>query len=125
MSADPVFEARVDLDRNLLRTHFSGTISAPDMRAAVEQVKTVLPKMRPGFAIMADWTQLEAIDLDCVPYLTEIMDLCGAAKVGLIVRVLPDPEKDIGINILSVVHYRGKVKTLTCDTLEEAERAVK
>jgi hypothetical protein len=37
---------------------------------------------------------------------------------------LPDPTNDIGINILSVVHYHGTVRTVTVSTPAEAERAL-
>jgi hypothetical protein len=53
------------------------------------------------------------------------MDLCRDHGIALIVRRLPDHTRDIGINILSMVHYRGKVRTVTVDTVEEAERALR
>jgi hypothetical protein len=42
--------------------------------------------------------------------------------VELVVRVIPDPTKDIGLNILSVFHYRHRVRVVTCQTMEEAAR---
>jgi hypothetical protein len=36
------------------------------------------------------------------------------------VRVIPDSRKDIGLNIMSLFHYRRGVRIVTCETLAEA-----
>ena len=41
----------------------------------------------------------------------------GVAKI---VRVIPDPKKDIGLNILSVFHYPRRIQIITCETRKEA-----
>jgi anti-anti-sigma regulatory factor len=84
----------------------------------------MLAQVRPGFAVLADLSGLEAMDVECGPHIAKIMDLCKARGVSLVVRVMPDPKKDIGLNILSLVHYRGKVKIVTCATRAEAEHAL-
>jgi hypothetical protein len=65
------------------------------------------------------------MDLDCVPHLARIMDLSRARGVGTVVRIIPDRDKDIGFNILSIIHYRRDVQIITCETPAEAERALK
>jgi hypothetical protein len=75
--------------------------------------------------VLADLTELQSMDLDCVLSLAKIMDLFKPHGVGLVVRVDPDPAKDIGSNILSVIRYRGKVSVVICDTIAEAARALK
>jgi hypothetical protein len=65
------------------------------------------------------------MDLDCVPPLEGLMDLCRQAGVAMVVRVIPDPHKDIGFNILSVFHYPRRVKIVTCETMEEAQSALR
>jgi anti-anti-sigma regulatory factor len=118
-------EIEVDAIRNLARLRYSGTVKAAQMKVAVEEIEGLLPQLKPGFAVLVDLTKLDVMELDCVPYLTKIMDLCKAQGVRLVVRVIPDRHKDIGLNILSLTHYRGKVQIVTCDTLAEAERALK
>jgi hypothetical protein len=44
--------------------------------------------------------------------------------VGTVVRIIPDPTKDIGLNILSVVHLRNGVRVLTLRDAAEAERVL-
>jgi anti-anti-sigma regulatory factor len=123
--AKPACDIEIAVARNLVCLRFNGHVSAAQMRAGAEEVARLLPKMRAGFSVLADLSGLDAMDLDCVPHLAKIMDLCKAQGVGLVVRVTPDPEKDIGFNILSVTHYRGRVRVITCETLAEAERALR
>jgi hypothetical protein len=52
------------------------------------------------------------------------MDLCNKHGIEMVVRVIPDPQKDIGLNILSLFHYRRRVRIVTCKTLAEAMRAL-
>jgi hypothetical protein len=48
------------------------------------------------------------------------MDLLNQRGVSLVVRVIPDPQKDIGLNILSLFHYRRGIRIVTCQTMEQA-----
>jgi hypothetical protein len=50
------------------------------------------------------------------------MDLFVLHGIAKVIRIIPDPDKDIGLKLLSIVHYRGRVPTLTCKTRAEAER---
>ena len=119
------FEVKIELERNLVRTRWVGRVTAADMKEAAGLVERTLPGgLRTGFFVLADLSGLVSMELECAPHLSRIMDICLAHGVGRVVRVIPDHTKDIGINILSIIHYRGKVQTLTCDTMEEAELAL-
>jgi anti-anti-sigma regulatory factor len=124
MTTPPAFDAVVDPARNLVRTRFAGNFTAAAMQAVALKVEALLSQLKPGFSVFADFSQVTAMDLDCARPLAHIMDLCRAHEVGLIVRMLPARDRDIGINLLSIVHYRGQVTTVTVDTLAEAERAL-
>ena len=50
------------------------------------------------------------------------MDLLDEAGVSLVVRVIPDPKKDIGMNILSLFHYRNRPRVVTCARMIEAAK---
>lgn len=67
------------------------------MENAARQVDTLLPQLQPGFSVFADFSSIQSMDLDCVRPLTRIMDLCRAAGIEMIVRILPAPDRDIGI----------------------------
>jgi anti-anti-sigma regulatory factor len=125
MTAKPMFELRSDPTKNLVRVRYLGHVTAAGLKVFVLRVEETLPGLRAGFTVLTDLSELESMDLDCVPYLTKIMDLCRANGVGTVVRVIPDPTKDIGFNILSLIHLRRGVKIVTCENLAEAERALK
>jgi hypothetical protein len=125
MSNDPVFVVVFDPVRNLVSTRFTGAVTGAALQTAAAQVEAQLPQLKPGFRVFADFGQVAAMDLDCMIPLTRIMDLYRERAVGLVVRILPPKERDIGINLLSVVHYRGKVKTVTVDTAADAERVLR
>jgi hypothetical protein len=113
-----------DSARHILRLHYRGTVLPAHVKAQIGPVQEGLKKLSKGFVLVTDLTGLEAMDLDCVGYVTKIMDLCYAAGVGKVVRIIPDPSKDIGLNLLSHVHYRGRVPMATCETQAEAEKEI-
>lgn len=80
--------------------------------------------MGPGFIVVTDLADLERMELDCVPHVTRLMDRFVAGGVNKVVRVIPDPDKDIGFNLLSMTHYRGRIPVVTYRTREEAEAAL-
>lgn len=119
-----VFEVEVDPGRNVLRTWFRNVVSAEAMEAQATRNEALIASMRPGFTVIADLAELERMEIDCVRHVTRLMDLFLAAGVGQVVRVIPDPSKDIGFTLLSLTHYRGRVPIRTCESRAEAETAL-
>lgn len=81
--------------------------------------------MKPGFTIVADLSDLQRMDLDCVPHITRLMDLFRRAYVARVMRVIPEASKDIGFTLLSHTHYRGRVPVETRTSPAEAENALR
>jgi hypothetical protein len=113
-----------DATRNLIEVRYRGRVTAVEAKAVSAVVMDLLPQMRQGFTFLADLSNLESMELDCAPYITKIMDVCNVAGIGTVVRIIPDPRKDIGFNILSIIHYRRGVHVLTFQNSAEAERAL-
>jgi hypothetical protein len=44
--------------------------------------------------------------------------------VSKVIRIIPDPRKDIGLRILSLFHYDRGVRILTFHDRNEAEKAL-
>jgi hypothetical protein len=44
--------------------------------------------------------------------------------VDLVVRVIPEPGRDIGMNILTVFHYPHRPRVVTCQNLTAAAGAL-
>jgi len=120
--AAPTFFTTVDTPRNLARTQFSGKLTAVEMHAAAAELELIVRQLNQGFTLFVNFGAVTSMDLDCAPHLTRIMDILRAHGMALVVRILPKHANDIGINMLSIVHYRGTIKTVTVETLDEAER---
>ena len=116
-----MFLVTFDAEQSLLRVHFVGTVDAGEMRVCVEQMETALTDVPPGFRLLSDLSGLEVMNPDCAPFIQQAMQLCNGKKIGRIVRVIPDPRKDIGFNLMAVFHYDPSVRISFCDTLAEAE----
>jgi hypothetical protein len=117
-------QAKVDKETNLLRLHFSQHVNAADAKSCAEKVEDLLAEVQPGFRLLTDLSGLEAMDLQCRPHINRVMDLCDDAGIDMVVRVIPDPRKDIGLNIMSLFHYRRGVRIITCERLDEALRVL-
>ena len=117
-----MFSIEASDDRRLIKISWSGQVHSEEMRRCAEEVGVTAAQMRPGFRLLADFTDLESMDSAGAPYIGSVMDLCLARQVERVVRVIPDPRKDIGLNIMSYFHYGSKVRVTTCDNLADAMR---
>ena len=104
----------------LVTVRFFGHVTAEDMRTHLTEVDELASKVHSGFTILADLTGLGSMDPSCADVLRLVMDRMNGFGAGRIVRVIPDPRKDIGLNILSLFHYRRGTPIHTCTTLAEA-----
>jgi hypothetical protein len=101
-----------------------GHVGPEESERGAEQIRVLLGEMQKGFRLLTDLSALETMDLGCVPYIETVMDMCDDRGIGFVVRVIPDPSKDIGLNIMSLFHYRRGVRIVNCQNLEQAERAL-
>ena len=115
-----MFQAEVDKSAPLLRLSYSGEVGIEEMMRCAERIEVLVQDLQPGFRLLTDLTELQGMDFGCVPHVKRIMDLCNRAGVEMVVRVIPDPHKDIGLNILSLFHYSKGVRIVTCQKLPEA-----
>jgi hypothetical protein len=60
------------------------------------------------------------MDPAAASHVAEIMDALAEKRVGSVIRVVPDPHKDIGLNILSQFHYGAGINIATFETLVDA-----
>lgn len=115
-----MFHAKASKAKNLLHVRYSGHVGPDDTKNYAVDLPPKLARLQSGFRLLTDLSSLEEMDLGCVPHIRAMMDLCNKKGVKLVVRVIPDPHKDIGMNILSPFHYRRSVRIITCETLAEA-----
>jgi len=111
---------KLDPERNLITVRYSGRVGPDDAQRYLQEARAALSDMQPGFRLLADLTDLEAMDVGCAPYIRQIMDLFDEKGITLVVRVIPNPSLDIGLQIMSLFHYGQNVRIVTCATLDEA-----
>lgn len=110
----------VDEPKRLLVIRYSGTVTPVETEKGLDQIRTGLARLNSGLRVMVDLTDLESMDVKCAPFIERAMDLCNEKGASTVVRVIPDPQRDIGMSIMSVFHYRGEVRIVTCQSLAEA-----
>jgi hypothetical protein len=119
-----MFVVETDTTRQLLVLSVAGNVTADESRETVARVREKVETIAPGFVTLVDFRWLESIAIGSTPFIAEIMDVLAAKKVSAVVRVMPDPHRDIGLNILSPFHYGPEVRLMTFETLADAIQAL-
>jgi len=115
---------KVDESGRVLTMSYSQHIGAGEMRRCLGTVRDLVDRLKPGFLLLTDLSNLESMDASCAPELGAIMDLCSATGMSTVVRVIPDPNKDIGFDLISHFHLPPPVKTQTHESLAEAIKSL-
>jgi hypothetical protein len=119
-----MFQIEVDKLKNLLKFTFSQSVTLDETGRWKEELAGLLAELQPGFRLLSNLSGLEIMDPECSADIESGMDLLNHAGISKVVRVIPDPRKDIGFSIMSHFHYRRGVKIVTCETLTEALQAL-
>jgi hypothetical protein len=119
-----MFVVETDTTRQLLVLSIAGTVTADEANETVARIGEKLGEMAAGFVALIDFRWLESMSADAAPFVAQIMDAFAAKEVSTVVRVMPDPHRDIGLNILSPFHYGPQVRLMTFETLADAIQAL-
>ena len=116
----------VELDRSkrLLVISAAKTVTAEEAKMVAQRIREVLQDVAPGFRVLADFRWLESMDSAAARHIAKIMDALAEKNVASVTRVMPDPHKDIGLNILSQFHYGPDVTITTFETLADAVQSI-
>ena len=115
-----MFSVETDRSKRLLVISVAGRVTADDVKQAAQQVRDIVKDVAPGFRALTDFRWLDSMDASAARHVAEIMDTLAEKKVASVVRIIPDPHKDIGLNILSQFHYGPEIRTITFETLADA-----
>jgi hypothetical protein len=69
-------------------------------------------------------THLETMDTECAQTFGALLELCSTREMGMAVWVIPDPNKDIGMNLISRFHCWRPIRTHTRHNLAEALKCI-
>jgi hypothetical protein len=119
-----MFVVEADTTRQLLVLSVAGKVTADESKETLGRAREKLEEMAPGFVALVDFRWLESMSPAGAPFVAQIMDAFAAKGVSAVVRVMPDPHKDIGLNILSKFHYGPDVRLMTFETLADAIQAL-
>jgi anti-anti-sigma regulatory factor len=120
-----VIKFEVDEPERLLVIRYRGVVEAEETEKGLEQIRNGLTKLQSGFRLLADLSELQSMDVACAPFIEKAMDMCNEKGASMVVRVIPDPHRDIGLQIMSIFHYGGDVQIVTCETLVQAEELLR
>jgi hypothetical protein len=115
-----MYAVELDRSKRLLVISAAQKVTAEDAKMVAQRIRDLLHDVAPGFRVLADFRWLESMDSAAAPHLAEIMDALAEKEVASVTRVMSDPRKDIGLNILSQFHYGPHVQIATFETLADA-----
>jgi hypothetical protein len=116
-----MFSVETNKAKRLLVVTAAGHVSKDEMKQAADQVRDALRDIAPGSRVLTDFRWLESMRPGAAPYIAEIMDALAEKQVASVIRIIPNPGKDIGmINILSQFHYSRELPISTVETLVDA-----
>ena len=119
-----MYSVESDRSKQLLVISAAGQVTKKEVESVALRVRETMKEATPGFRVLTDFRWLEWMDPAAAVPLAEIMDTLAEKDVAAVVRVIPDPRKDIGLNILSQFHYGPQIKLVTFESLAEAFSAL-
>jgi len=119
-----MYLVELDQSKRLLVISASQRVTAEQAKLATQRVRELLQDVAPGFRVLADFRWLDSMDSAAAPQIAEIMDTLAEKGVASVTRVMPDPHKDIGLNILSQFHYGSEIQIATFQTLADALQSI-
>jgi hypothetical protein len=119
-----MYSVEADRSKRLIVISAGGRVTRQDVQALAAAVRELVQDFAPGFRAVTEFRFLETMESAAAPHVGEIMDALAAKQVATVVRVMPDPRKDIGFNILSRFHYGPDVFVLTVETMADAIAAL-
>ena len=119
-----MYAVEMDRSKRLLIISALQRVTAEEAKFAAQQVRELLRDVAPGFRVLADFRWLESMDSATAHHVAEIMDALSEKGVASVTRVMPDPHKDIGLNILSQFHYGPEIPIATFETLADAVQSL-
>src|SRR5213079_1062926 len=115
-----MYAVEMDRSKRLLVISALQRVTAEQAKLAGQQVRELLRDVAPRFRVLADFRWLESMDSATAHHIANIMDALSEKGVASVTRVMPDPHKDIGLNILSQFHYGPEIQIATFQTLADA-----
>jgi anti-anti-sigma regulatory factor len=115
-----MYSVELDRSKRFLVISALQRVTAEQVKVGAQQMRELLRDAAPGFRLLADFRWLESMDSAAAHQVAATMDTLTEKGVVSVTRVMPDPHKDPGLNILSQFHYDPKIPIATFETLADA-----
>ena len=115
-----MFLAASNKGRRLLHLSYIDHVNVEELQRGSKDLVALLAELPADLKILVDLERLESMDIGCAEIVGKMMEVMERNGMELIVRVIPDPAKDIGFNLISRFHYHHRPRTATFKTLAEA-----
>jgi anti-anti-sigma regulatory factor len=115
-----MYSVEADKSKRLVVISAVGQVTREEAKQAAQRTRDILKDFAPGFRVLTDFRWLQSMDTAAARHVAEIMDALTEKQVASVIRVMPDPHKDIGLNILSQFHYGPEIQITTFETLADA-----
>ena len=115
-----MYSVEADKSKCLVVISAVGRVTKDEAKQAAQRMRDILKDFAPGFRVLADFQWLQSMETAAARHVAEIMDALAEKQVASVIRVMPDPRKDIGLNILSQFHYTPEIQITTFETLADA-----
>jgi anti-anti-sigma regulatory factor len=119
-----MYALELDRSKRLLVISAAQKVTGEEAKMAAQRIRELLQDVAPGFRVLADFRGLQSMDSAAAPHIAKMMDALAEKEVASVTRVIPDPRKDIGLNILSQFHYGPEVTLTTFETLADAVQSI-
>jgi hypothetical protein len=119
-----MIEIQFNRAKNLLTVSHRGHVTVSEASDLVSRLEKLGAELPSGFRLLTDLSGLKRMDVECVPHIKTAMTLLNRHGVSSVVRIVPDPKKDIGLKIMSLFHYGKRVGFVTCETMAEAVKVL-
>lgn len=120
-----MFSLDADKEGHKLVIKFSDYFDLQQAGEYYARLQKIVPKLKEGFIVLTDLSSLVRMDINAKLFIEKTMSLLNNSGVSKVIRVIPDQEKDIGFNIMSLFHYSPKVQIFTYKSYAEAEKHFK
>jgi hypothetical protein len=117
-----MFLATTNRVKRVLHLNFIGDVRVPDLEHSRDEMVLLLADLQVGFRVLTDLSLLKSMDVACGAEISRMMDIFADKGMSTVIRVIPEPQKDIGFNILAAFHYERHIRTVTYESMEEAVR---
>jgi anti-anti-sigma regulatory factor len=119
-----MYAVELDQSKRLLVITATRRVTGEEVKVVAEHVQKLLQDVAPGFRVLVDFRFLDSMDSAAAPHLAEIMETLTEKGVASVARVVSDPHKDIGLNILSQFHYGPDIPIAIFNTLADAVQSI-